>query len=154
MDKPTIEFDDIEDLRRNREIEGDRQHLGWPGDRWLQVLAATDANPRWRARQQKITAEINRLCNANAPRAKLRAYLAQQYAECLVIEWGGWKSNGVEIPHSTEAATALLLVSADDVFSVLDDGVLQHEELPRRPHRSRGGRSQNQSGGIARTPET
>jgi hypothetical protein len=125
LSKTDYQFDEIEDFQRNREIEGKTGAIfGWPGDRWMRVLAATDANSRWRSRQQKITAEVNRLRNANASPQQLREYLARQYAECLVIDWGGWKSHGVDIPFSVDACTALLTV-ADDVFAVIDNSVYE-----------------------------
>lgn len=119
MNEAKYEFDDIEVLQRNRDIERDGTELGLPGDRVLIVAAATDANPRWRAQSEKILAELNRLRNARAPNDKVRAFLARKYAETLVLDWRGMRSGGTEIPYSVEAGTAFLL-AADDAYAAVD----------------------------------
>ena len=112
-------FDDIDDLKRDRGIEDEGTVVGFSGERWIKVAAASDANPLWRARSDKLLAELNRLRNAKAPPEKVRAFLAKSYAETLGRDWGGWKSGGVAIPYSREAFEALL-VSADDVYATID----------------------------------
>lgn len=119
-----IEFDDIEDFQRNREIEAEGTIIGFSGGRWIKVAAASDANPKWRARGEKILAEMNRLRNAKASPERIRAFLAKHYAECLGRDWGGWKSKGVEIPYSDEAFTALM-IKGDDVYATIDQIVFE-----------------------------
>lgn len=124
-ESPKYVFDDIESLQRNRELEGETGvELGLPGDRTLIVLAASDANPRWRQRSEAFRNELNRLQNARAPADKVRAFLANTYATTLIKGWRGIKSNGVDIPYSPEACTAFLL-AADDAFAVIADFVYE-----------------------------
>ncbi len=114
------QFDGIEAMQRNREVEGvTGTELGLPGGIVLTVLAASDANPRWRNRSEEIGTELRRLSNARATPARQRAYLSRIYAECLVIDWRGVKSKGVEIPFSVDACTAFLK-AADDAFAAVD----------------------------------
>lgn len=121
-------FDDVEEMKRDLEVEGKTGTVvDFPDapdgtERWMRLLAATDANPRWKADQVKILAGWRRLVNAKAPAAKIRKYFAPIYARCLVIEWGGWRIQGAEIPLSVEACTALLL-QADDAYDIIDDMV-------------------------------
>lgn len=122
-------FDDIEELQRKRDIEGETGiELGLPGDRTLIVLAATDANPRWRQNSEKISAELNRLRNARAPNEKVRAFLARKYAEHLILGWSGIKSNGTPIPYSADACTAFLMV-ADDAYAAVDNIVWENKNF-------------------------
>lgn len=123
-------FDDIEPLKRNRDIEGETGvELGLPGGFVLQVLAATDANPRWRNRSEEITAELNRLRNARASNERVRKYLSRIYAECLVIGWPkGPRSKGVAVPFSVEACAAFLL-QADDAYAALDGVVYDNKNF-------------------------
>lgn len=113
------EFDDIDDLKRNREIEEEGTIIGFAGDRWIKVAAASDGNPTWRARSDKLIAELNRLRNAKAHNDKVRAFLAKAYAELLCRGWGGWTAGGEPLPFSREACEALL-IAADDVYAAVD----------------------------------
>lgn len=116
-------FDNIEALQRNRDIEGEKgTEIGLPGGITLTVLAASDANPRWAKRSGQIRNELRRLEAALAPPERQRAYLSRIYAECLVKDWRGVKSDGVEVPYSVEACAAFLKL-ADDAFSAIDQVV-------------------------------
>ncbi len=120
MNKDDYQFDGIESLQRNRDVEGKTgTELGLPGGIVLTVLAASDANERWEKRRQDIGAELRRLTNAHASPARQRRYLSRIYAECLVIDWRGVKSKGVEIPYSVDACAAFLRI-ADDAFAAVD----------------------------------
>lgn len=113
-------FDGIEVLQRNREVEGEKgTEIGLPGGITLTVLAASDANPRWRQRGEEIASELRRLTNARATPQRQRDYLSRIYAECLVIGWDGVKSSGVTVPFSVEACTAFLR-QADDAYAAID----------------------------------
>lgn len=120
-----IQFDDIDSMKRNPEVEGKTGTVvdfpdnpdGTP--RGMRLLAASDLNPRWKARAASITKELARLRNAEASNKRVRDYLAREFAECCVIEWWGWRSKGIEIPLSVEAATALLR-QADDTYATVD----------------------------------
>jgi len=123
MSKAEYQFDGISSMQRNREIEGEKgTELGLPGGITLTVLAATDANPRWRNRSDEIAAELNRLRNARAPGERVRKYLATIYSQCLVIGWSGVRNKGAEIPFSAEACAAFLM-AADDAYSIVDNVV-------------------------------
>lgn len=113
------EFDDVEDLQRNRKLEEEGTVVGFPGGRWIKVAAASDANPLWRAQSEKIANELGRLRNARAGADRVRAFLSKKYAELLGRDWGGWTAKGVELPYSKEAFEALLL-KADDVYAAVD----------------------------------
>ena len=125
-------FDDIEELQRNREIEGRvGAELGLPGGRTLIVLAASDANPKWRAQSERIAAELRRMANARAPNDRLRDFLARKYAECLVIGWRGVTSGGTDVPFSVEACHAFL-VAADDAYAAVDAVVYENKNFRGR----------------------
>ena len=114
------QFDNIAALQRDRAIEGETgTELGLDGGITLIVLAATDANPRWKAQSEAMTREIRRLSNAKASGDRSRKYLARKYAETLIKDWRGVTSGGVEIPFSVDACAAFL-VAADDAFTALE----------------------------------
>lgn len=116
-------FDNIGAMQRNREIEGEKgTELGLPGGIKLFVLAATDANPKWRSRSEEITNELRRLNNAKATSDRVRTYLSRIYAETLVLGWDGVKTEGVAVPFSVEACTAFLR-QADDAYAAIDNVV-------------------------------
>lgn len=116
-------FDNIGAMQRNRELEGEKGvELGLPGGITLTVLAATDANPKWRSRSEEITTEIRRLNNAKATNDRVRTYLSRVYAETLVVGWSGVRTEGVEVPFSVEACTAFLR-QADDAYAAVDNVV-------------------------------
>ena len=118
--KDAYQFDNIDSMKRNRDIEGETgTELGLPGGITLTVLAASDANPRWRNRAEEISAELNRLRNARADNTRSRRYLASSYAQCIVIGWKGVSSRGAEIPFSSEACAAFLM-QADDAYAAVD----------------------------------
>lgn len=114
-----FQFDNIEEMQRNRELEKDGIELGLPGNRVLIVRAASDANPLWRARSEQISNELRRLSNAKAPPERVRAYLAGMYAELLIKDWRGVTGHGVAIPYSVEAGKAFL-IAADDAYAAVD----------------------------------
>lgn len=125
MDKPQYSFDNIAALQRNREIEGETgTELGLDGGITLIVLAATDANPRWRAHSETMMQELRRLTNAKASSERSRNYLARRYAETLVKDWRGVKADGIEIPFSVDACTAFL-IAADDAFTAIENIVYE-----------------------------
>ena len=85
-----FKFGNIDHLKRDLKIEGETgTELGIEGGITLVVLAATEANPRWKARGEQVRAELNRLSNARADSKRVRDYLAGIYAECIVIGWRG-----------------------------------------------------------------
>ncbi len=125
------EFANVEHLKRDLAIEGETgTELGLEGGITLIVLAASDANPRWKARREQIRAELNRLSNAKADGKRSRDYLAGIYAETIVKGWhyidadgrrhaGPLDKAGNAIPFSRDACKAFLQV-ADDAYSAVD----------------------------------
>lgn len=125
------QFDDIEDMKRRPDIEARGTRVGFPGgkgDRWMRIAAATNANPYWKAQQDRIHAQVKAFNIAKAPDEEVRAYLAEKYATLLVRDWGGWTSQGVELPFSAEACTALL-IQADDAYKIVDGLVWKDENF-------------------------
>src|SRR3954447_18438214 len=119
MDQPQYTFDGIDDLKRNREIEGKTGTvIYFPGGRWIRVLCASDANPKWLAYRKIVNEGTVRLANAEAGDERYREFVAPYYAKALCTDWGGWKTDGIEIPFSEEAVTAAML-QADDVFRTI-----------------------------------
>lgn len=108
------DFDNCEGMARDFDIEGKTgMPLTLPNGHELQVLCASEANPRWRAQAQKMTAELNRLSNQNVSNERVRLYMAAKYAELCVIGWKNVKKQGVEVPFSVEACTSYLRKYAD-----------------------------------------
>lgn len=117
-----FDFGNVDHLIRNLEIEGEiGTELGLEGtDITLIVLAASDANPRWKAGVQKMRNELNRLQNAKASPKRQREYLAGIYADTLVKDWRGVVDKaGNPIPFTREACKAFL-VKVDDAFAAIE----------------------------------
>lgn len=125
------EFANVDHLKRDLAIEGETgTELGLEGGITLTVLAASDANPRWKARREQVRNELNRLSNARADAKRSREYLAGVYADTLVKGWhytdadgkrheGPLDRSGNAIPFSREACRAFL-IQVDDAFSALE----------------------------------
>ncbi len=128
---PDFNFANIDHLKRNLTIEGESgAELGLEGGITLIVLAATDANPAWKARSGQIRAELNRLSNARADAKRTRDYLAGVFSEIIVKDWfftdgdgkrhdGPLDASGNTIPFTREACKAFLL-QADDAFEAVN----------------------------------
>lgn len=116
-----FQFGNVEHLKRNLEIEGEKgTELGLEGGITLTVLAATDANPMWRARRDTVRAELNRLTNAKADPTRTRTFLARIYSETIVKGWSGVvDSQGNAIPFTRDACEAFLY-QVDDAFNALE----------------------------------
>ena len=125
-------FSNLDDLKRNREIEGTVGiHVKYTDEIYLHVLAISDANPRWTEKAKKAFAEINRLENIGAPDRDREVRFAQLLAEAVVLNWhggidenGDFKPGGPRdadgrfVPFTPEACVEFLLV-ADDVVQDL-----------------------------------
>ena len=114
-------FGNVDALKRNLELEGEKgTELGIGAGITLVVLAATDANPQWKARGEQIRAELNRLSNARADNKRVRAYLAGIYADTIVKgRRGVVDGDGNAIPFTREACKAFLL-DVDDAYAAVD----------------------------------
>jgi hypothetical protein len=116
MDQPTYDFDNADELTRNREIEGKTGTvILFSRGRWIRVLCASDANPAWVDVRKEVNEGTVRLANAEAGDEPYRRFIVPYYAKALCTEWGGFKSKGVDVPFSKEAVTAAML-AMDDVF--------------------------------------
>lgn len=110
----------LDHLKRRPDIEGEAgTELGIDGGITLIVLAASDNNPKWRAKRTEGLNELKRLENAHAPADRVRSRAAQLYAESIVIGWyyvdtdgkrfdGPLDANGNAIPFTREACKAFL----------------------------------------------
>lgn len=130
---PDFEFSPAFDgLKRNPKIEGETGTPLGIGDTGLTltVLAASDYNPRWKAKRATAGAELNRLRNANAEAERIRARAAELYADTIVIGWyyidpegkrhdGPLDKDGHVIPFTREACRAFL-EAFDDAFEAVE----------------------------------
>lgn len=129
---PDFDFSPVYDgLKRDAKIEGETgTELGLEGGITLIVLAALDTNSRWKAKRLAAGQELNRLRNAHAPIADVRARTAQLYADAIVIGWyyvdadgkrhvGPLDRSGDAIPFTREACVALL-TTFDDAFAAVE----------------------------------
>jgi len=130
MSKSEFTFGNVEALKRNLEIEGEKgTELGIGAGITLIVLAASDANPQWKMRGEQITSELNRLRNARADNKRVRVYLAGIYAECIVKDWRGVvDGEGNSIPFTREACKAFL-VEVDDAYAAVDAVVYDNKNF-------------------------
>ncbi|MFO1080863.1 MAG: hypothetical protein U1E23_09585 [Reyranellaceae bacterium] len=114
-----FKFDDMESIKRNRDLEKEGQPVFLAGDRVLIVRAASDANPAWAAQSDDFNRELMALRDAGASRKRIREFTARKMADLLVVDWRGVKSGGVELPFSAEACFEFLCES-DDAFDQVD----------------------------------
>lgn len=122
-------FDGIEELQRKPDIEGKiGSVIDLPGGRWLRVLAASDNNPKWVARRKIVSEATRRMSNADVSDERYRKFMVPHLAEALVIDWGGIKTDGVEIPFSVEACKAFLMV-ADDAFTAITEIIYDNKKF-------------------------
>jgi hypothetical protein len=132
----TRQFDDIDRLKRDRKIEGEiGLDLKIDDGIFVTVLAASDANPRWKANAQRLFAEIDRLRNAGAAESTITRKVAEAYADMLVINWhggqdeqgnqvpGGPRENGVALPFNRTNCVDWLC-EADDALSAIAENCI------------------------------
>lgn len=116
-------FKGIEKLKRNREIEGvigTPVHFKKVGVTF-QVLAATDANPRWRQFGDDYLSEYRRLQRAGADEETINKFLAVHLTRMFILDWPKppvHENGDVPVPFSSEACVAYL-VEADDVIPAI-----------------------------------
>lgn len=124
-------FDNIADLKRNREIEGSIGiDIKINDTIFLTVLAATDANPAWKEKAQKALKEIERQRNAGATDKAIDRLLAALYADTLVKGWhggqdeegnvkaGGPMENAVPVPFNRQNCIDFLLEADDAMLAI------------------------------------
>ena len=127
-----FKFKNINLQKRNREIEGiTGGELGLAGGITLWVLAATDANPRWKQFGDNYTAEVRRLLRAKASDERVKAFQADQFAKIFVIRWEGVldeDNNDAPIPLNTETCVDFLLES-DDAIPAIQAMVFENQNF-------------------------
>lgn len=115
-----FKFKNIDQQKRNREIEGvTGAELGLAGDITLMVLAATDANPRWKQFGETYANEIRRLVRAKASDGRVKAFQAKEFAKLFIIAWDVKDAEtDQDIPLTPEACEAFLLESDDAIPAI------------------------------------
>lgn len=105
MENPAYDFEDVDVLKRERDIEGEIGIWMRVTDTiFLHVLCQSDANPRFRTHGMRMVREIQRQANAGASPEQLDRAWAQFHAECVVIGWKGVNTRGGSpVPFSKSA---------------------------------------------------
>jgi len=105
MENPAYDFEDVDVLKRERDIEGEIGIWMRVTDTiFLHVLCQSDANPRFRTHGMRMIREINRQANAGATPEQLDRAWGQFHAECVVIGWKGVNTRaGAAVPFSKPA---------------------------------------------------
>jgi len=117
-----VKFGNIDSLQRDREIEGTTGvDLRISDMIFLTVLAATDANVRWRTGGMKAAQRIRRLENKGASPQELQKEYARVYAETLLIGWRGVVDDaGNELKFTIPLAIEFL-TQCDDAIKAIDN---------------------------------
>lgn len=104
MENSAYDFEDVDVLKRERDIEGEIGIWMRVTDTiFLHVLCQSDANPRFRTHGMRMIREIQRQANAGATPAQLDRAWAQFHAECVVIGWRGVNTKGRPATDTEEA---------------------------------------------------
>ena len=105
MENPAYDFEDVDVLKRERDIEGEIGIWMRVTDTiFLHILCQSDANPRFRTHGMRMVREINRQANAGATPEQLDRVWAKFHAECVVIGWRGVNTkNGGPVEFSKAA---------------------------------------------------
>lgn len=110
MSKKSIKFDEIDELKRERDIEGDiGVYLRITDTVFLRVLCQSDANPRYRELGPKRFKELRRQANMKATPEQLTEKWAELFTDCLIIGWEGVTAGGKEVPFDRAACIAWIL---------------------------------------------
>ena len=128
-----FKFDNIEDLKRDRGLEGETGiSIRIKDGLFIMVRAASDANTAWKEKAPKVLKEIRRLGNLGEPEENIRALYAGLYADALLFGWhGGKNDDGTPKPGGptiggspiayTPAAGKAFLLQADDATKAIED---------------------------------
>lgn len=146
-----FKFKNIRKVQRNRHIEGVLgAELGFDDGTTLWILAATDANPRWKEMGDEFMNELRRLARTNADEERSKEFLAEWYPRLFIRDWKCFDENDRPITYSLEAGQAYLMLS--------DDAIPAIREMINDTKRFRGGRievlSKNVGNSLAGTPDT
>ena len=165
--KPTApDFDVIDDLVRERDIEGEiGVWLKVTDSVYLNVLAQTDANPRYRQVGPKRYRELKRQANAKATPEELDAGWAAYWTDCHIIGWEGVItkaerdneskiiSGGEPVPFTRTNCIAWLLKHTR-LFRVLDRYTEDETNFRRAAHQEVVDEAKKSSSGIATTDQS
>ena len=123
-------FKGVDQQKRNRELEGViGAELGLAGGITLRVLAATDANPRWKQFGQTYRDEVGRLIRAKASDERVKAFQAEHFARLFVIGWDVLNEDDDRpIPLTHEACVDFLLES-DDAIPAIQATVFENQNF-------------------------
>lgn len=114
-------FGRIAHLKRDRKLEGETGvDIKIDENIYLSVLAATDANTKWRELAQKAVREVKRQENAGAKREDLHALMCKLYAETLVTGWRGVVDEHGKPVAFTPANCTAFLIEADDAYAAIE----------------------------------
>lgn len=115
-----IKFDDVDELKRERDIEGEiGVFLRITDTIFLKVLCQSDANPRYRELGPKRFKELRRQANAKATPEDLTARWAELFTDCMVIGWEGVQAGGEDVPFTRSNCVAWI-IQHPRVIKVLD----------------------------------
>lgn len=105
MDNSAYDFEEVDVLKRERDIEGEIGIWMRVTDTiFLHVLCQSDANPRFRTHGMRMIREIQRQANAGATPAQLDRAWAHFHAECVVLGWRGVNTkDAAPVPFSKPA---------------------------------------------------
>jgi len=104
-----IKFDDIDELKRERDIEGEIGVWMRVTDTiYLHVLCQSDANPRYRELGPKRFRELRRQANAKATPQQITERWAELFTDCLILGWEGVTASDEPVPFSRTACVAWL----------------------------------------------
>ena len=127
-------FKNIKKSQRNREIEGViGAPLGLPDGVKLQVLAMSDANPRWVQHGDEYSAGLNELTLAGASPKQMKAFFDEWHPRLFVI---GWSNN----PGPDDKDVPFSLAACQSYFRQSDDAYLAIIGMVRETKNFRGAR--------------
>jgi hypothetical protein len=116
-----MKFGRIDHLKRNRELEGViGVDIKIDAQTFLTVLAATDANPKWRESAVKVVSEIKRMENAGKSREEMHMRMCRLFADALIIGWRGVVDVNDNPVDFSAANCAAYLFQADDAFTAVE----------------------------------
>lgn len=98
-----VEFQEIDDLKRDREVEGSIGiRLRLAETAYVTVLCQSDANPRMRTHGARKLREIQRLRNAGAPVEQIDTEMAAYLYDCVVTGWEVLDARGQPAAYTRE----------------------------------------------------
>lgn len=98
-----VEFGDVDELKRDREVEGSLGiRLKLAEGHFVNVLCQSDANPRMRVHGARQLREIQRLRNAGAGPIEIDTAMAGYLFDCVVTSWEVPDAHGQPAPFTRD----------------------------------------------------